>query len=83
MHGFRDYEVLLQARYDAIVISPPRALHPILHNGFWKSDHDFLIAVHSKLLCAMHGFRDNEVLLPTGYDVIVSPPPGVTARKCL
>jgi len=23
---------------------------------------------------AMHGFRDNEVLLPTGYEVIVSPP---------
>jgi len=28
----------------------------------------------------MHGFRDNEVLLPTGYDVIVSPPPGAAAR---
>jgi len=25
----------------------------------------------------MHGFRDNEVLLPTGYDVIVISPPGV------
>jgi len=24
----------------------------------------------------MHGLQDNEVLLPTGYDVIVSPPPG-------
>jgi len=27
----------------------------------------------------MHGFQDNEVLLPTGYDVIVSPPPGGAA----
>jgi len=24
----------------------------------------------------MYGFRDNEVLLPTGYDVIVIYPPG-------
>jgi len=24
----------------------------------------------------MHGFQDNEVLLPTGHDVIVSPPQG-------
>jgi len=24
----------------------------------------------------MLGFRDNEVLLPTGHDVIVSPSPG-------
>jgi len=28
----------------------------------------------------MHCFRDNEVLLPTGYDVIVSPPHGSAAR---
>jgi len=26
-------------------------------------------------------FRDNEVLLPTVYDVIVSPPPGSAARS--
>jgi len=52
------------------------ALYAILHNRFWKSDHDFLIAFHSNFLPAMHGFRDNEVLLPTGYDVIVSAPPG-------
>jgi len=24
----------------------------------------------------MHSFRANEVSLPSGYDVIVSPPPG-------
>jgi len=28
----------------------------------------------------MHGFRDNEVLLQAGYDVIVIPPPGVALR---
>jgi len=36
-------------------------------------DHDFLIAFHINFLSGMHDFRDNEVLLPTGYDVIVSP----------
>jgi len=35
-----------------------------------------MIVIHSNFLYAMHGFRDNEVLLQTGYDVIVRPPPG-------
>jgi len=47
MHAFRDNEVLLQAAYDVIVISPPGGLHAIFQDGFWKSDHDFLIAFHS------------------------------------
>jgi len=34
------------------------------------------IAFLSNFLVAMHGFRDNEVLLQTGYDVIVISPPG-------
>jgi len=90
-----------------------RTLHTLFHDGFWKSDHDFqlmihsnfladvivisslggdagrcrrffMIAFHSNFLYAMHGFRDNEVLLPTGNDVIViSPPGGVSHRFCL
>jgi len=52
------------------------SLHAILHDGFWKSEHDFLMAFHSNFLSVMHGFRDNEVLLLTGYDFIVDPPPG-------
>jgi len=51
-----------------------------LHNGFWKSDDDFLVVNLSNFLAAMHDFRDKEVLLPTGCDVIVSPPPGGVAR---
>jgi len=31
---------------------------------------------HSNFLSVMHGFRDNEVLLPTGNDVIVISPLG-------
>jgi len=39
-----------------------------------------MIVSHSNFLFAMHGFRDNTVLLPSGYDVIVSPPSGGAAR---
>jgi len=56
------------------------ALQVIFHDGFWKSEHDFLIVFHSNFLSGMHSFRYNEVLLPNGYGVIVSPLPGVVAR---
>jgi len=72
MHGIRDNEVLLQTGYDVIVTSTLGGVSAIFHDGLWKSDHDFLIAFYSHLLVTMHGFRDNEVLLQTGYDVIVS-----------
>jgi len=52
------------------------ALHAIFHDGFWKSDHDFLKVIHSNFLSGMHGFRDNGVLLQAGYDVIVISPLG-------
>jgi len=40
------------------------------------TDSDFMIVISSNFLAAMHGFRDNEVLLSTRYDVIVNYPPG-------
>jgi len=55
------------------------ALQAIFHDVFWKTDHDFLIVIHSNFLSGMHGFRDNEVLLQARYDVIASPPPGGAA----
>jgi len=59
------------------------AFQAIFRDGFWKSDHDFLIALYTNFLSMMHGFRDNEVLLPTGNDVIViSPLGGVSHRFC-
>jgi len=61
MLGFRDNDVLLPTGHDVIVSSPPGALHAIFHDGFWKSDHNFLIAFHSKYISGMHGFRDNKV----------------------
>jgi len=51
-------------------------LYALFHDGFWKSDHDFLIVIHNNFLFAMNGFWDNEVLLQAGYDVIVISPPG-------
>jgi len=41
------------------------------NDGFWKSDLDFLMTFHCNFLSGMHGFRDKQVLLLTGYDVIV------------
>jgi len=74
-------KVLLQTGYDVIVISPPGVAHAILRDGFWKSDYDFLIAYHSNFLSVMHGFRDNEVLLQAGYDVVVILPLGGRFRR--
>jgi len=83
MHGFRDNEVLLQAGYDVIVISPLGGASGdfswrILKDRPWLPD-----SVLYQLLSRMHGSRDNEVLLPTGNDVIViSPLGGVSHRFC-
>jgi len=76
MHGFRDNEVLLQAGYDDIVISPLEGASRTFHDELWKSDHDFLIGINSNFLSAMHGLRDNEVSLQARYDAIVNFPPG-------
>jgi len=44
------------------------------------SDQEFMIVVHCNFSATMHGFRDIEVLMETGHDVIVSSPPGNAAR---
>jgi len=83
MHCFRDNEVPLPTGYDVIVISFLRAFQVIFYDVFRKSDHDFLTAFLSNVLSEMHGFRDNEVYLPTGYDVnVISPLGGVPHRFC-
>jgi len=79
MHGFRHNDVLLPTGHDVIVSPPPeKAAHTF--DGFYESDRDFQLMIHSNFLATMHGFRDNEVVLPTAYDVIVSPPPGGASR---
>jgi len=76
MHGFWDNEVYCQPDMTSSWFLCQGVLQAIFHDGFWKSDHDFLIVFHSNFLSAMHGFRDNEVLLQAGYDVIVISPLG-------
>jgi len=79
MHGFRDNDVLLPTRYDVIVSPQPGGDSGdffMTDSDFWKSEHDFLIVIHSNFLSVMHGFWANEALLPTGYDVIVISPLG-------
>jgi len=35
--------------------------------------------INKHFLFAMHGFRDNEILLQTGYDaIVISPPAGAS-----
>jgi len=81
MHGFWDNEVLLQAGYHVIVISPLGALQANFNDGFWKSDLDFLIAFYANILSRMHSFRDNEVSLQAGNDVIVISPLGGVSHR--
>jgi len=42
--------------------------------------HYFPIVINSNFLSAMHDFRDSEVLLQAGYDVIVISPLGGASR---
>jgi len=76
MHDFQDNEVVLPTIYDVVVSSPVGAFQVIFHDIFWKSDHNFLMVIHSNFLAAMHGFRDNKVIFQARYDVIVISPPG-------
>jgi len=47
-----------------------------------EGPYGFLKASFSNFVYGKHSFRVNEVLMPTGYDVIVSPPPGGAALTC-
>jgi len=80
MHGFRYNKVLLPAGYDVIVISQPGGASATFYDGFWMSDHYFLIVINSNFLSAMHGVRDNVILLQAGEDVIVISTPGGASR---
>jgi len=77
LHGFRDNDVLLPTGYDVMVSPLPGGPS----GDFFRTDSErasmnFLMVIYSNFLCAMHGFRDNEVLLQAGYDVMVISPPG-------
>jgi len=71
MHGFEITSFYSKPDMTSSWFLRQGPLHAIFHDGFWKTDYDFLIVIHSNVSSAMHGFRDNEVLLPTGHDVII------------
>jgi len=81
LSGMRDNEVLFPTGYDVIVSLPPGDAARTFLDGFWKSDHDFLIALYSIFSAVMHGFQDEEVLLRTVYDVIFSSSLGGVSHK--
>jgi len=75
MHGFRDNEVLLEAGYDIIVISPLGKLYAIFHDGFWKSDHDFLLVISGNFCPKSNGLEVIRHFLfawdfPTGSEIL-------------
>jgi len=66
MHGFRENEVILQTRNDVIMTSPQGGASGDFSWRILKDDHDLLLVFHINFSSGMHGFRDNEVSLPTG-----------------
>jgi len=55
-HGFRDNEVFCKPDITSSLFGRQRALHAIFHDGFRKSDHNFLLVFHNNILSGMHGF---------------------------
>jgi len=53
------------------------AFHTLFMTNSERVIYDFLKAVYINFFSCHAWFPSNEVLLPTGYDVIVSPPSGV------
>jgi len=80
MYVFGDNEVLLQDGYDVIVFSRPGGASRNFTWRILKEPPWLPNIIHSNCLSVMHGFRDNEVLLQAGYDVIVISSPMVASR---
>jgi len=70
MHGFRDNDVLLQAGYNVIVIFPLGAFQAIFHDGFRKSDHDFLLVVNGNFCPNSNGLEVIRYFLLRGISLL-------------
>ena len=57
------------------------ALCIVLNDGIWKGNTGFLLVFYSNFASIMHRFRDNDVFLQTGNDVIVIPTLGGAVRS--
>jgi len=70
MHGFRDNEVLLQAGYDVIMISPPGyAARNFLIADSERATPIFILVLHCNYTSVVHRFRFNELFMFAGNDV--------------
>jgi len=75
MYGFQDNEVLLQAKYDVTWFLRQGAPHAILHDGFWKSDTDFIIIFNCHFLSILNGLDVIRLFVfgwdfPTGGEIL-------------
>ena len=73
----------MQTENDVINISPlgGAVLCTVLNDGMWKGNNGFLLVFNSNFTSIMHCFRDNDVFLQTGNDVMVIPPLGGAVRS--
>ena len=79
--SLRDIEIFLQTENDVISISP---LGGAVYSSRWrnlKNDNGFLLVLCSNFTSSMHRYRDNDVFLQTGKDVMVIPPLGGAVRS--
>ena len=70
IHHFRDIEVFLLAGNDVIAISPLGGAVGDLSLRILKNDLDFIIVFNGNYTSIIHHFRDIEVFLLAGNDVI-------------
>ena len=81
MHRFLDNEDFLHAKNDVINISP---LGDGVYSFQWRIliiDNIFLKLINRNFISNMHCFRDNDVFLQTGTDVMVLYPLGGAVRR--
>ena len=83
IHSFRDNEVFLQTENDVIYLSQlGGAVYNNPNDGIRKSENGCLFLFNSNYISIMHRFRDNDVYLQTGNDVMVLCPPEVMYAVC-
>jgi len=76
MHGFRDNEVLMQAGFDVIVISPPwgAARKFFISDSEWATPILYLFCIVTTSI--VHRFQFNELFMFAGNDIIAILPLG-------
>ena len=71
MPHFRVNDVFLRAEIVVRAIYPLGGVIHIFDDGSRKGDHEFLFVFYGNFTSIMHHFRENDVFLQTGIDVMV------------